>query len=49
MRELQNMSYQEISEKLGQNLSTIKSRIRNGRIQLMRNTKQQFDILDVEI
>lgn len=46
MRELDNLSYQEISEILGENLNTIKSRIKNGRILLINSTKKEFNILD---
>lgn len=46
MRELQEMSYKEIAEKLNLNESTLKSRIRNGRILLMKNTESEFKKLD---
>jgi len=46
MRELDNLSYQEISEILGENLNTIKSRIKNGRILLINSTKKEFKLLD---
>ena len=46
MREIKKMSYKDIANELGKNLSTIKSQIRNGRELLNRATKQEFDILD---
>lgn len=46
MRELDKMSYKSIADELNLNLSTLKSRIRNARIQLMENTKKEFDQLD---
>ena len=46
MRELKRMSYKDIADKLDTNLSTIKSQIRNGRGILMRNTQNEFDLLD---
>ena len=46
MREIKKMSYKDIADKLDTNLSTIKSQIRNGRGILMRNTQQEFDLLD---
>jgi len=46
MRELQEMSYKEIAEKLNLNESTLKSRIRNGRILLMKNTEKEFKKID---
>lgn len=46
MRELQEMSYKEIAEKLNLNESTLKSRIRNGRILLMKNTENEFKKID---
>lgn len=46
MREIQKMPYKDISEKLGKNLSTIKSQIRNARIILKEQTKREFQILD---
>ena len=49
MREIQRMPYQEIADKLQRNLSTIKSQIRNGRILLISNTKDEFEQLDKEL
>jgi RNA polymerase sigma factor (sigma-70 family) len=46
MREIKKMQYKDIAEKLGKNLSTIKSQIRNGRAILISQTKKDFDILD---
>lgn len=46
MREIKKMQYQDISEQLGKNLSTIKSQIRNGRILLMKSTEKDFKIID---
>ena len=46
MREIKKMSYDEISKKLGKNLSTIKSQIRNGRSILIKDTKDQFKKID---
>ena len=46
MREIQKMAYKDISEKLGRNLSTIKSQIRNGRAILTSRSKKEFDTLD---
>lgn len=46
MRELEKMAYKDISDKLGKNLSTIKSQIRNGRAILMKETKREFDEID---
>lgn len=46
MRELDKMSYQEIAEELKENLNTVKSRIKNGRILLINSTKDEFDYLD---
>ena len=46
MRELNRMSYKDISEQLGKNLSTIKSQIRNGRAILMKETSKEFDEID---
>jgi RNA polymerase sigma-70 factor (ECF subfamily) len=42
MRELQKMSYKDISKNLNKNLSTIKSQIRNGRILLKKQTENDF-------
>ena len=46
MRELQKMAYKDIADQLNENLSTIKSRIRNGRAILINNSKKEFDLLD---
>ena len=46
MREIQKMSYQEISDVLGENLSTIKSRIRNARLILINETRLDFSKVD---
>jgi RNA polymerase sigma-70 factor (ECF subfamily) len=46
MREIQKLPYQEIADKLGRNLSTIKSQIRNGRILLISRSEQEFMEID---
>ena len=46
MREIKKMSYKDISDKLGKNLSTIKSQIRNGRALLIKETEQDFKRID---
>jgi len=46
MREIQNMAYKDIADKLGKNLSTIKSQIRNGRLLLIDQTQKDFDEID---
>lgn len=46
MREIQKMAYKDIADQLGKNLSTIKSQIRNGRAILIRETSQEFEMLD---
>ena len=46
MREIDKMSYKDIADRLGKNLSTIKSQIRNGRGILMKETQKEFDALD---
>lgn len=46
MREIKKMAYKDIADKLGKNLSTIKSQIRNGRLLLIDQTKQEFDEID---
>ncbi len=46
MREIQKMSYKDIADSLGKNLSTIKSQIRNGRAILMRETHNEFKDID---
>jgi len=42
MREIQRMSYKDIADKLDMNLSTLKSRIRNGRLLLIKSTEKEF-------
>jgi RNA polymerase sigma-70 factor (ECF subfamily) len=46
MREIEKMAYQDIADKLGRNLSTIKSQIRNGRHILISKTEKEFKELD---
>jgi RNA polymerase sigma-70 factor (ECF subfamily) len=46
MREIKRMSYKDISDKLGKNLSTIKSQIRNGRAILIKESEQDFKRID---
>jgi RNA polymerase sigma-70 factor (ECF subfamily) len=46
MREIKKMAYKDIADKLGKNLSTIKSQIRNGRIILISQTQKEFDDID---
>ena len=46
MREIKKMSYKDISDKLGKNLSTVKSQIRNGRALLIKETEQDFKRID---
>lgn len=46
MREINKMAYKEISDELNICLSTLKSRIRNGRIILLKATKREFDSID---
>lgn len=46
MRELQNLEYKTISEKLNENLSTIKSRIRKGRQLIQTNIDDKFKKID---
>lgn len=46
MREIKKMAYKDIAAKLGKNLSTIKSQIRNGRAILIKDTEDQFGELD---
>lgn len=48
MREIKNMSYNDIATTLNLNESTAKSRIRNGRILLMRSTEKEFKQLDIQ-
>ena len=46
MREIKRMSYKDISDTLGKNLSTIKSQIRNGRAILVKETENEFKYID---
>lgn len=46
MREIKRMAYKDIADKLGKNLSTIKSQIRNGRLLLIDQTQKDFDEID---
>jgi RNA polymerase sigma-70 factor (ECF subfamily) len=46
MREIKRMSYKDISDTLGKNLSTIKSQIRNGRAILVKETETEFKQLE---
>jgi RNA polymerase sigma-70 factor (ECF subfamily) len=46
MREINRMSYKDIADQLGKNLSTIKSQIRNGRQILMEQSKKEFEQID---
>lgn len=46
MRELNGMAYKDIAHKLGKNLSTIKSQIRNGRLKLISETEKEFEVLE---
>jgi RNA polymerase sigma-70 factor (ECF subfamily) len=46
MREIRKMAYKDIADQLGQNLSTIKSRIRNGRAILISESSREFEMLD---
>jgi RNA polymerase sigma-70 factor (ECF subfamily) len=46
MREINRMSYKDIADQLGKNLSTIKSQIRNGRHILMEQSKKEFLEID---
>ena len=46
MREIEKMAYKEISEKLGRNLSTIKSQIRGARKILIQKTEKEFELID---
>lgn len=46
MREIKRMSYKDIADHLGKNLSTIKSQIRNGRHILISQSKKEFKQLD---
>ena len=46
MREIQGMPYKDISEKLGRNLSTVKSQIRGARKILIQKTERDFKLVD---
>ena len=46
MREIDGLSYQEISDYLNLNLSTVKSQIRQGRRLLRSKIEREFEILD---
>jgi RNA polymerase sigma-70 factor, ECF subfamily len=46
MREIKKMSYKDIADKLGKNLSTIKSQIRNGRAILINQTEEEFKVIE---
>jgi len=46
MREIKKMSYKDISDTLGKNLSTVKSQIRNGRALLVKATENEFKYID---
>lgn len=46
MREIKKMAYKDIADRLGKNLSTIKSQIRNGRHILISQTQREFDEID---
>lgn len=46
MREIKKMAYKDIADQLGMNLSTLKSRIRNGRHILISQSKKEFDEID---
>jgi len=46
MREIKKMSYKDIADELGKNLSTIKSQIRNGRAILVKETSKEFNEID---
>jgi RNA polymerase sigma-70 factor (ECF subfamily) len=46
MREIQKMTYKDIADKLGRNLSTIKSQIRNGRHILISQSEKDFKEID---
>jgi RNA polymerase sigma-70 factor (ECF subfamily) len=46
MREIDNMSYKDISDILDINLSTLKSRIKNGRELLMNMVEREYSLID---
>ena len=49
MREIQQMPYQQIADVLDRNLSTVKSQIRNARLILQREVRDEFERLDKEL
>jgi len=49
MRELDNMHYQEIADKTGINISTVKSQICKGRKIVAAKVEKQFTLMDKEI
>lgn len=46
MRELEHMTYEDIANRLNENINTIKSKIRNGRILLIKSTQKEFEKID---
>ena len=46
MREIEKMAYKDISDKLGRNLSTVKSQIRGARKILRNTTEREFGLID---
>ena len=46
MREIEKMAYKDISDKLGRNLSTVKSQIRGARKILRSTTEREFGLID---
>ena len=46
MREIEKMAYKDISDKLGRNLSTIKSQIRGARKIIIEKTEHDFKMID---
>jgi len=46
LREIEGMAYQEIADKEKKNLNTIKSQIRNARLELISLTKDEFKRID---
>lgn len=46
MREIERMAYKDISDKLGRNLSTVKSQIRGARKILRSTTEREFGLID---
>jgi RNA polymerase sigma factor (sigma-70 family) len=47
MREIDGMKYQEISDELNTNLSTIKSRIKKSRELLIKRTEKEFKLIEI--